>query len=505
MPRDDDVDEVSGRVVDGQLSYHSYDSIEAHLPWRSSWDYRLMADDEKRFVGMWWRADDEDSKIGGVLEISDEGRCRLELVGELLGHHDAEVLLHGSALGKSITIVNAIVGNGGKTVYGQQHTRTQMLDAEAVLIGIHLGSSEDRIFNSMWVSIANLTKWCERTGFDTNLDFLGPGPESAQWTMKYDMQDDIVVPVPSRSEEVVFSWQVLSKSLTTTEKSRDYQMQEIVRVGVRSDETRGWRGFWRTARNVQDLVTIAAQGACAITSVDLRISDGEGGQERVDLHFRHGMVGPGEDRDATRFIFHLDDLEIEEAINKWIRLAEVVGLPLDVLLGLYYDPNGYYENNIFNAASAAEGFHKALRPDSVDLVPDKHADLIRRVKETFSADELDWVLPRVGSNRPGLKGRYLELADIPEIEAVENLLGNVEVWARWLKGARNAIGHLNTGELDKKVPESARFRLTYVTRALLHLVIMTEIGLPRELQVQAVNEVWWYSADAFSKAVKEHG
>lgn len=464
-----------------------------------------MAGNETRFVGMWWRADDEDARLGGTLEIDDDGRCRLELVDELLGHHDAEVLIHGSALGKSITIVNAIVGNGGKTVYGQQHTRTQMLEAEAVLVGIHLDSAEDRVFNSMWVSIANLTKWCDRTGFDTNLDFLGPGPESAQWTMKYTILDDIIVPVPSRNEEVVFSWRVLSKSPTTTEKSRNYLMQESAQVGVRSDDPRDWRGFWKTSRNVQDLVTIAAQGACAITSVELRINDGEGGQERIDLYFRHGMIGPGESRDSTRFVFYLSDLDIEEAINNWVRLDKVVGLPLDVLLGLYYNPNGYYENNIFNAASAAEGFHKALRPGSVDLDPAAHADLIGRLKKTLSADELNWALPRVGSNRPGLKRRYVELADIPDSGAVENLLGDVEVWARWLKGARNAIGHLNTGELDRKVPETARFRLTYVTRALLHLVIMAEIGLPREVQVRAVKEVWWYSASAFSKAVKEHG
>jgi hypothetical protein len=130
-------------------------------------------------------------------------------------------------------------------------------------------------------------------------------------------------------------------------------------------------------------------------------------------------------------------------------------LPLDVLLGLDYERGGYYQNRLFNAASAAEGFHTALFPDSTGLPPDEHASVVRQVTGAlfyFLKKHKEWALSRIKDNRPGLKDRLVELVTKADAEAVESLLSDVETWARWLKNARNAIGHLNTGELEKKVP-----------------------------------------------------
>jgi hypothetical protein len=57
------------------------------------------------------------------------------------------------------------------------------------------------------------------------------------------------------------------------------------------------------------------------------------------------------------------------------------------------------------------------------------------------------------------------------------------MWAKWLWSARNAIGHLNTDELQAKVPED--------------LVILNELGMSPEVQRRLVSEEWSYSATAF--------
>src|SRR5260370_42321424 len=104
-------------------------------------------------------------------------------------------------------------------------------------------------------------------------------------------------------------------------------------------------------------------------------------------------------------------------------------------------------------------------------------------------------MSRISDNRPGLKDRLVELVTAADSEAVPNLLPDVDTGAKWLKNARNAIGHLNPGELEKKVPlDDARFRLDYVTRAVLHLVILAKLGVSSERQRQAVFEKWRYSA-----------
>ena len=61
---------------------------------------------------------------------------------------------------------------------------------------------------------------------------------------------------------------------------------------------------------------------------------------------------------------------------------------------------------------------------------------------------------------------------------------------------------MNTGELDAKVPENARYRLEYVTRALLHLIILAELGISAEIQRAVVQQAWEYSAEQFRDAVR---
>ncbi|WP_208722248.1 HEPN domain-containing protein [Rhodococcus qingshengii] len=194
---------------------------------------------------------------------------------------------------------------------------------------------------------------------------------------------------------------------------------------------------------------------------------------------------------------------METVLNKWVALSEQLGLPLDVLLGLDYITDGYYENRIFNVASAGEGIHGSLYPDSKALTPEQHAAIKATVAAAFEGDDLAWVREQIHWNRIGLKQRYLELAAYIDPQAATALLTDIETWARWLKNARNSIGHLETDGLDRRVPAAARFHLTNITKAFLHLVLLQELGLSPELQRKAVTDVFWHQADVFRKAVLE--
>src|SRR5690606_24079386 len=105
--------------------------------------------------------------------------------------------------------------------------------------------------------------------------------------------------------------------------------------------------------------------------------------------------------------------------------------------------------------SATEGFHAALCSESVGLPTELHEKVKAAIRDLFPEDKdaRAWIRQRTGDNRPGLKQRITEIAKIPDQTAVEKLLTDVKVWATWLRDARNALGHLNTGELEERVPE----------------------------------------------------
>ncbi len=78
-------------------------------------------------------------------------------------------------------------------------------------------------------------------------------------------------------------------------------------------------------------------------------------------------------------------------------------------------------------------------------------------------------------------------------------------WARWLRDARNAIGHVNTGKLAEKVPDDdALYYLVNITRAVLHLIVLAELGVSADTQRWLVSDEWNYSAERFRAAVRNH-
>lgn len=441
---------------------------------------------------------------------SQSSRLRLELTDQLLPEGRAAeptMLIHGAAAGRHITLIESMPANGGRTTIAQVISTTQVVRPRVALIGVHLDDPNQPVFDGMFASLTGLTAWADRTGLAFE-QWIGNVQNNDRWRLTVRWTDPLEADLDDPPEKLELHWNLSSKGPRATQSERVYQTTERVVLKVEAKSSRRWNGFLGRSRAVQDLLTVATQSPSRPMEYKLLINTDSPipTPYEVDLFFQGIQLSVDDDDEGPDLLFTLADFDFATVMRDWLRLRESIGLPLDVLLGLDYERGGYYQNRLFNAASAAEGFHTALFPDSTGLPPDDHASVVRQVTSAlfyFLKKDKEWALSRIKDNRPGLKDRLVELVTRADAGAVESLLTDVETWARWLKNARNAIGHLNTGELEKKVPlEDARFRLEYVTRALLHLVILAELGLTAERQRQIVNEHWDYSAERFGEAVK---
>jgi hypothetical protein len=522
--------------------------------------------ESRRLVGRWWLPAAADRKVGGILEVGDHRAPHLELTDSLLSESlMVAPIIHGAADGRQVTLLDCSQANGGKMVIAQTMTSTQMLRASVALVGIHLDSSGDEVFDGFEVSMSGLTAWAGTTGFDRTFTFSQETNERSKFLVNY--VDPVRVKIPESTEHLELRWNIVTNGPQTSEMQRTYRADETVMLAIQSQRPKAWNGYLKRVREVRDLITISMQRPAHVGSRTLLINQEEPlPPYRIDTYFQ-GLSAADDDvkRDfrGNDLIFTLSDVDLYETLAKWLSLRKRLGLPLDVLLGLDYQSGGYYENRIFNAASAAEGFHAPLCPETTGLTEVEHtlvtrkivlaikgigannrrwvldridlpdravsrrkwfrrrprveapADLTPDEYEKLCADTADslgglddpklrqWVRNRTGDNRPGLKERYLELATKADSAAVQALLTDVDLWAKWLRNARNAIGHLNTDELQAKVPEDARYRLTYVTRALLHLVILNELGVSPEVQRRLVSEEWSYAAATFANAMNQ--
>ena len=105
--------------------------------------------------------------------------------------------------------------------------------------------------------------------------------------------------------------------------------------------------------------------------------------------------------------------------------------------------------------------------------------------------------PLIASRRVIWSSRPKPMRKLSVICSRTSILGQ-----KWLVLARNAMAHLDTGEFEAKVPEEARYRLTYVTRALLHLIILAELGVSSDIHRAVVREEWRYSAARFAEMIR---
>lgn len=460
-------------------------------------------------VGKWWLPTAPEVRVGGVLEIDTNGRSRLELTDSLAADMGAKVV-HGAADGRHVTLLECLPANGGKITIGEQHTVVEVFRSRVVLVGVHLESEDEQAFDGLQVELANLTAWTQRTGIDRRSVYeeAEDGSDKLNFrrvTVDPSELDSVSAQLEESGETVILGWTLNIPGTAVGAWERGFTVKERATVTVRSDEKRAWDGFNDTMSAVRDLVTLATQVGCRVGKKTLlmRDDDADSRDYPVGLYFD---AGSARERavSAQDIIFTLEDVDWDTLLPAWVALRKKVGLPLDVLFSLDYNEGGFYQNQIFNAASATEGFHAALCPESVGLPTELHEKVKAAIRDLFPEDKdaRAWIRQRTGDNRPGLKQRITEIAKIPDQTAVEKLLTDVKVWATWLRDARNALGHLNTGELEERVPEQVRYRLAYVTKALLHLVLMQELGLSAATQQKAVENNFGYSARAFGEGVR---
>ncbi|WP_067694440.1 HEPN domain-containing protein [Nocardia jejuensis] len=486
----------------------------------------------RRLGGSWWLAphDDDSTEVGGVLTITAAGQVLLEVTSALVDRGygrsrgqrrrsaDEPTVIHGAAEGQAVTLLGCTPTNGGTVSLLPLPTEIQVFRAEAALIGCWLNDADQAEFDGMRVEISHLTQWARHSGL--SYDIIAERPDSTEHepfhTVELRSVPTVTVELPGEQATVSLLWaQGFNPGGKDNAWGRQHRVSERTVFEVRSDTPRTAMGFESTVRPLQNLLTAATQSACAVGARHLipRRADGEDESSRrrdIELYFRGEEIEIKQDLHDHELLFTLADINLATALPRWYELRNMIGGAVDVLFGLDYAAGGYYETALFSAATAAEGIHSALVPATTAIDPEQHRTVKKLIRQALKSDATiddvtrQWASNKLGYNSPGLNQRLRELAQLPDPEAVQALLGDPEVWARWLTIARNAIGHGRSGAAQaKSAPEEAHYRLADITKYLLHLVLLSQMGLSAHLQRLAVHQIWGYQARRFRALIEE--
>jgi hypothetical protein len=447
---------------------------------------------ETRWRGNWWRPGKPDERQPGMLFHADEGSLGLELIGGF-GYTDWRRTEHGMRgspgdprfpilLGQcgneQFTLLDSIASNTRTISLFPDDVSEQTLTSTRGLRGIHLAGADEPIFDSAHLELEYLLGWAGQTTMHGELA-LEEGRRMGEQTVRTNPVETLT----ARYGDVIFTLSMpftnLRFDLEPHTGHRVISGREWAELELAFAKPVSIDDFNRLTSALADLMTLSAHAPAGAlkrtftyTASDAHPAAADIGTAELMSQQVHQPGKPTRDVALVEYLFTLKDVAFDVVVPIWLELYGRAETALHPLFGLKYSSRGYVQHRLLSAASAAESLHRSL-----------HA---RRSKLSY-------------------RSRLLRLADIPDAEAVQTLVPDIEQWAGLLVRARNMVAHADGVPTDhaELVPWAGLCHaLAEVTYALVSIVLLAELGLPTEVQRRAAtNQDFMVAAKNYAEAV----
>jgi len=464
---------------------------------------------ETRWKGNWWLPEDPDRTRPGTLHYGDDhDGLRLELIGGFsvevrtpveggyaVGFDGRFPVIHGSSGSEVFTLLECQATHTSGGFLGSSIT-DQTIDATRGLRGILVEDGDDKVFDSMELQLEHLLAWSARSSMKADPEFDPPG----RWTGK---QTATSIPIDDQIAlygNLTFTLRVPHTQFRIETKhsanSRSVESREYGEIVVASSEPSSLNDFGSTVKALQDLLTLAAFGPSGVLRRSLWYESSPAHPAHGDWPHEVEVMGSMVYKPGTRpksdpfsgYLFTLADVEFGDLVPAWLAIYKRAWLPCNMLFGTQYLSPGYTGTRLFTIASAAEGLHRSLHnsePLSDDDFKAAHKKVLAALRGDANKPARALVHEQLHNDLP-YGQRLRELAELPDQQAVEALLPDVDRWVKLLKDARNGTAHADDLRPGTRPDATLAFWLTQVSYALLCLVLMAEAKVPPEVQRRAV-------------------
>lgn len=466
----------------------------------------LHLDESFEWVGHWWLPDDLEKKVPGILRYDGEGGIALLLIGGfedrvmsqsaygIVSYHFENkkwYVIRGMAEHREITLFDCALKSSRRTLdIEPQGPYKQNIEARMALFGVHVESAEVPAFSVAEMSIEDLTRWAATSTMECT---YGMSENELDGTSSISIK-----PVALQSA-VIDDAEFCLVNQHTLPFFEYFKGQTVGRVcktvlmRIKSKSPISLNYALDKVKLVQDLISFATDRASGV--IWLRLELPQGGCELpngkrlpkgVDVLYSPLAFGCHDAKavDPHRVFFTCDSLPFEQILPRWSEKYEQLRSAINMVSGLRYAPSSFIENNLLTAVGAAEVLHRGL---DIDTKPIPEVDfkkirdnMLEKVPETYRKR-----FKAAIRNEPTLRDRLLDLAERLDREVVELLIPDFHYWAKRTVKARNDLAH------EGKTPKHSLEELVAVvevTKAVVVLSLLNEIGLPIEQQLKIVEE-----------------
>lgn len=467
----------------------------------------LKLDESGEWTGHWWLPETPDERLPGVLRYDGKGGLSLSLIGafdERVSSSPAPgvTFVHagvrtwdviwGVADGREITLMDCLPTRTDRSVFaGLKTSDVQVIVAAIGVVGVHVSRDEDTTFVATEVVVEDMMPWAVSSVFSDSLGYRD-GELDGTGTIS-------VEPVEIEAVAVDGADYCLKHAYTLPFFDRRKgevvgRMRDAVSIRICRAESFSLKTALQDVSLIQDLIALATHRETGVIWVCLEVAGTKSGvqercsqsRRRIPVLYSPVTVGKcdGKAVERGRLLFTCDVLPFREVMPRWCEVRGKLEAAINMILGLRYAPARFVENNLLMAVGAAEALHRGLgieeKPIPEAAFKEMRDGMLRQVPEEYRGRFKEAI-----RNSPTLRDRLLALAARPDQEAIEQLVPDVEHWAKRTTRARNDLAH------EGKTPSHSIDELIAIvdtTSAVVILNVLYELGLPAERQREIVHD-----------------
>lgn len=454
----------------------------------------------RQWQGQWWEPARPEELQAGVLTEDSDGGLSLALIGGFdmsvrkslpEGGYTVEPtsrtlpVLIGQCGATTVTLVDTWMrsSRGGLSLQPYEQTLTP----RTALIGVGLTDPEDdAIFHTCDLRLENLLTWLDLGGMQvsTTADLSTSTGRLTTTTPVVARFDDYTVTAGTGNSG--FRYQ-------HTHNATSIVSEVWAHLWTEASTPRTYAGFDAISHVLEDLLTFAGDTPSGQLTRTLQYPlppaapsaiAGLMRDSSAEVLGRRVYAATPDDPAKTTFLFSCRDLPFTDLVTRWVPLRQQTADACNILFGTLYSRPTFTETRLLNVAIAAEALHRALLPEQRPMTAEHYASLQRNALAGLpEAADRAWLRARL-RNEPSYQERLLALAELPDQSTVRSLIPDRAQWARQLKEARNGMAHT----ARPRVSYDELYELTEVSRYLLYLVLMQQLGLPAEVQQRALQQ-----------------
>ena len=440
-------------------------------------------------TGLFWLPEQPDTKLSGVLKISELGEITVDLAGMF-----GDPLVTPRRLGVSARPsedeaapdpgrIVGILERGGRLTLDRclhqkgrfslpGHVSTSTVSAELALVGAEYSKGEEVLFSEFRFSVEGLDAWLSISGIE-----IEPNTASRGGLIRYHVPDDIPVHVPTEAElRFRFGLTLPSVSVPITVAT----VQQTAEVQIKLREPRPIEYFSSMAFKLCNFLTLVLDEAVSIQSMtgylDQETTGGESRRVPVKLY---GQFAPWPEKKPTirlhyaLFRYPQVAIQLDNIMGKWFENYETFEPAFNLYFALRAQPSQFLDTKILWLCQALETFHRRSS-DETEMSEEEFASLRKLVMQNCPPNRKQWLGPRL-RNELSFRDRIKRL-----LGPLNRWFGDVEKREAFVKivcDTRNYLTHYDEATTkNRAIGSDEQFELYEKLEALFQLHLLGQLG-----------------------------